>query len=118
MADYNWNNIDDVYLPLDKGTKKDDFLEFEIVTIESIDEINAHLIKSLIRDWTFPSNGKYVKPFRLLEVYDNPNLIRAKVQLKKKVDDVDELRLFCQDILDILNTDHIHVSKFSVKDCS
>lgn len=38
MEDYIWDNIDDVYLFLGKGTKKDDVLEFEIVSIKPIDD--------------------------------------------------------------------------------
>lgn len=119
MANYNWDNIDEVYFPLDKKVRNGDLLEIEIITFEQIDEFNLELIKSFIRTWSLPLNEKYVKVFKILESIDGPNLIKAKIQLKHQItEEVDEIREFCQDVLHILNSDHIHVSKFSVKDAN
>ncbi|WP_127585101.1 hypothetical protein [Paenibacillus koleovorans] len=117
MANINWDKIEEVYSPLNKTPKKGELLELEIITSEQIDKFNLELIKSFIRSWSLLLNNKHVKVFKVLEIIDGPNLIKAKIQLKIQVtEEAEELRRFCRDILHILNTDHIQVTRFSVKD--
>ena len=111
----NWDDLNEVYIPLEENTKEGDFLEIQVDTVDQLGELNVQLLRPFISSWTFPNNGKYIKPFRLLDFAEELNSIRAQIQLVKKVKDIDELRLRCQDLLAFLNSDQVRVSNFSVR---
>lgn len=77
---------------------------------KAIDQLNKNLLRGFFDGWTFPSKGKYIKPFKLVNIdLSKESQIEAKIIVKRKDHDIDELRLFCQDVLDVLNTDHINI---------
>ncbi|NOV04846.1 hypothetical protein [Paenibacillus planticolens] len=105
-----WDDIDKLYSPFTVSISKGTQILVCIKCNKAIDQINKKLLGSFFDGWTFPSKGKYIKPFKLVSIdFSKENEIEAKIILKRKDQEIDELRLFCQDVLDVLNTDHINI---------
>lgn len=108
-----WDDIEKLYSPLPVSVTKGTQILVSIKCNKPIDQINRKLLGSFFDGWTFPSKGKYIKPFKLVSIdFSKENEIEAKIILKRKDQEIDELRLFCQDVLDVLNTDHINISSW------
>ncbi|MEC0264541.1 hypothetical protein [Paenibacillus anseongense] len=105
-----WNDIEKLYSPLSASVTKGTQISIIIKCNKTIDQINKNLQGGFFNGWTFPSKGKYIKPFKLVSIeFSKENEIEAKIILIRKDQEIDELRLFRQDVLDILNTDHINI---------
>ncbi|RAV13646.1 hypothetical protein [Paenibacillus contaminans] len=116
MANYNWDTLEDIYIRQTELTlKKGVVIEILMTCFKPIGTLNARILDSLFGSWTFPHDGKYVNPFKLLEFSSEDNWINAKVLFMKKNKEVDELKLFFQDVLHFLNSDHIKVERIEAK---
>ncbi|MBP1988622.1 hypothetical protein [Paenibacillus eucommiae] len=109
-----YDNIEDVYEAPNSPIKQGSRIRIEVVCSEPIDEISGEIVRDLLRLWTFPYNRKYIKPFKL-EKYDLSEFsFEAILKILKKEEEIDELKLFCEDLLKFFNYDHIYISKWTV----
>jgi hypothetical protein len=109
-----WDNVENVYKPLSEELKKGDKVILRIQFDTQIDEFNKVILNSLINGWFYPSKGKNISPFKQLDLSIIENFFEASILIQKRDKEVDEFRLFCQDLLDILNTDNIHVKSWKM----
>lgn len=109
-----WDNIEKVYTPLSEELKKGDQVTLKIQFDSPIDEFNKVILNSLITGWFYPYKHKNIRPFKQLDVCITGNFFEANILIQKKDKEVDEFRLFCQDLLFILNTDNIHVKSWEM----
>jgi hypothetical protein len=108
-----WDDIEKLYSPLTVSVTKGTQILINIKCNKAIDQINKNLLGSFFNGWTFPSKGKYINPFKLVSIdFSKENEIEAMIIVKRKDQDIDEFRLFCQDVLHVLNTDHINISSW------
>ncbi|MEC0228681.1 hypothetical protein [Paenibacillus alba] len=106
----SWDDIEKLYSPLPASVTKGTQILVSIKCNKAIDQINMNLLRSFFNGWTFPSKGKYINPFKLVSIdFSKEREIEAEIIVKRKDQDIDELRLFCQDVLDVLNTDYINI---------
>lgn len=116
MTNCNWDTLEDIYIPPTELTLKEGVvIEILMTCFEPVGTLNAQILDSFFGSWTFPHDGKYVNPFKLLEFSCEHNWIKAKVLFTKKNKAVDELKLFFQDVLHFLNSDQIKVERIEAK---
>ncbi|MCM3630575.1 hypothetical protein M3194_24895 [Paenibacillus glycanilyticus] len=115
MAEFIWDSIENIYSPLEEQLQNGMTLEIIMICNESLEGLNATILNDLFRTWTYGYNGRYINPFKLLEFKSFENYIKAQVKIKNKNKEVDELRLFIQDLLHFLNSDDIHITNLGLK---
>lgn len=110
-----WQNVDEIYtepiIDIKKGSLtlkvslKGDFNQFES---------NIVGIKAALRHWCYFHEGKEISPFRLLEYSRRDQSFEAILEVVKKSKEIDEMKLLCQDIMDVLNLENIRVTEWEI----
>ncbi|CAM4211623.1 hypothetical protein L1N85_14030 [Paenibacillus alkaliterrae] len=111
-----WQNIDDVYksssIVISKGTIFKLFVEVDGEFEEF--EKNIFGIKSILTHWSYSNRNKDISPFKLINYSRSKNSFSALLQSVHKSKDIDELKLLCQDITDVLNNENIFIRYWEV----
>jgi len=101
----NWQDINNVYEPCRYPLIKGAVVKLNVAIVGDFESFEKNIfgIKSLLTYWSYPTSNGDVTPFKLLQYERNSNSFCADLRLVKKSHEVDELRLLCQDIIDVLN---------------
>lgn len=113
--DTPWQNIDDIYrepvFTISKGNVinlyvkvEGDFELFESSTLG---------VRALLMHWLY-LEGKYIKPFKLLDYTRTEKSFHAELQVIKRSKEVDELKLLCQDLIDVFNMENLLITDWEV----
>ncbi|HEY0828896.1 MAG TPA: hypothetical protein VGE40_12430 [Bacilli bacterium] len=81
---YAWDDINNVYSPpsfkVDRGSR----LNITLQVDKKIDEISLRVLEELFRFWTFPLDGKEMKPYKVTTFTMNGDTIQVSLTVLKK----------------------------------
>ncbi|MFD2170165.1 hypothetical protein [Tumebacillus lipolyticus] len=100
-----WDNIEEVYQAPDFPVKKGTVVEVRVETETSIEKFDQGTYSTdvIFHNWMYIYNDRRIKPFKLVSYECLGTGFQAKLLFVKKSKTVDELKLACQDILDVYN---------------
>lgn len=107
-----WDNIDNIYFSPAFSIKKGTTIKNRITLDGNVKDFDLTNFGMLIRDWTYAIGDSDIKPFKIIGFETQGNTLEIELKYLRKDKDVDELRLFCQDILDVLNYFNIFVTNW------
>ncbi|WP_156410945.1 hypothetical protein [Paenibacillus sp. Soil787] len=111
-----FDEIDKLYFPPNFEVKLSTTIKVMVKINNKLDGYHIRNLPNLISNWTYPKGGKNFKPFSLIEFNPAENGFVAEIRLIKKDNEIDELKLFCQDILDIFNCEKISVLEWEMEE--
>ena len=112
-----FQNVDHVYTPpifkIIKGNIVN--VEFEVQgDIDKYEQVPFGL-KEFLSQWFYEIPNKSIKPIKLIDFQRCNNNIKFSVEFLKKSEEIDELKVLCNDILSILNYEDIRVKNWDLK---
>ncbi|WP_410514437.1 hypothetical protein PaeBR_08610 [Paenibacillus sp. BR2-3] len=113
----SWDDINTVYTSIDFVITKNTVVTVEVTTDGSVAVYDSGGIstKTILNNWTYPTGSKDIKPFKLLDYSLQETGFKATLQFVKKSKEIDEIKLLCQDIIDVYNYEKLHVIKWETK---
>ncbi|RAP78550.1 hypothetical protein [Paenibacillus montanisoli] len=76
---------------------------------------NGFGVEVILHNWAYMDKGKTIKPFKLLNyVLIDTDKFEAHLDVIKKSTTMDEVMLLCNDVMDILNTYDLSITKWEV----
>jgi hypothetical protein len=113
----NWDNIENVYSIPNFEVKKGSVVKIMVSVEGDLKEFDRSLLgtKTILNNWSYHAdNGKEIKPFKLLNYLGSDIFFEAELMYVKKDKEKDELKLLCQDLMDVYNMEHISIKKWEV----
>lgn len=80
----------------------------------SVEYDNTYLAM-LVTQWKCLTKNNYIKPFEILKFDTLDQVLHIEIKNTKKDEEVDVVRLYCQDIVHLLNSDNILVESIFVR---
>lgn len=111
MKFYN-DDIEVLYEAPDSVIKRGTVIKLFIEIDRELERYYRNNMSSIIDNWLYAKGDKDVRPFRVLEFTALEKGFEAKFRFAKKDAGIDELKLFCKDIVDVFNLDKTHVTKW------
>lgn len=108
-------DINEIYYPPDFEVKVFSSVKLIIKLDKSLTRYDERNLPDFISNWTYHKKGKKVKPFSLFEFISVQQGFEADIKLMRIDNEIDELKLFCQDILDIFNCGKTHILEWQIK---
>lgn len=113
--DTPWQNIDDIYrepvFTISKGNVINLYVEvegdFELFESYPIG------VGAILTHWQY-MEGKFIKPFKLLDYTRKDKSFNAELIVIKKSKEVDELKLLCQDLISVFNMQNLLITDWEV----
>jgi hypothetical protein len=111
-----WQNVDEIYIEPTIVIKKGSILTLKVSLAGDFNQFESNIvgIKAALRHWCYFHEGKEISPLRLLEYSRRDQSFEATLEVVKKSKEIDEMKLLCQDILDVLNLENISVTKWDI----
>ncbi|KZE42399.1 hypothetical protein AV540_25620 [Brevibacillus parabrevis] len=107
-----WDDIHTIYNAPTFAINNGSIVRVRVDLDKNLDDDEKEFLSSFIDSWTFPKDGKYINPFKVLNFYLNDNFFEVEIKYRKKDKEIDELKLFCQDLMHYLNYYRFHLIKW------
>ncbi|WP_274366011.1 hypothetical protein [Paenibacillus thermotolerans] len=109
-----FDDINDVFMPISGTVRKGTVILIEVTTNGIIEEYDKGGIstKAILNSWTYGAN-RLIKPFKLQSYSYEGSTFKASLEVVKKSKELDELKLLCQDIIDVYNYENINIIKWT-----
>jgi hypothetical protein len=112
FMDKRWDELDTIYTTPNFLIKKGTVIKIKVWMEGATEEFDRDTFRSFIDSWTYALGEKDIKPFKTLSFNAFENAFEAEIKFIRKNKDIDELKLFCQDVLDINNYFGVHFTKW------
>ncbi|MEW9700823.1 hypothetical protein [Paenibacillus sp. SI8] len=104
-----FNNINEVYHTPNFELEKSSEIKLSVELDQDLTGYDKRNFPKFVNKWSYPNKGKYIKPFSLIRFNVLEKGFEAEIRMIKKDAEIDELKLFCKDMLDIFHSEKIIV---------
>ncbi|EJL44234.1 hypothetical protein PMI08_02036 [Brevibacillus sp. CF112] len=114
----SWDNINDVYSVPNFEVKKGTVVKIKVSVEGDLKEFERSPLgtRTILNNWSYHTdNGKEIKPFKLVNYLGSDSYFEAELMYVKKDKEKDELKLLCQDLMDVYNMEQISIKKWEAK---
>jgi hypothetical protein len=110
--DEQFDNIESLYFQTKLQFNKGTILKTKVSLDTPLEDFERQNLGPFIDRWTFALEGKDIRPFRLVSFETEEKSFTFVIEIKKKTEGKDELKLLCQDIINFFNCFYVHVLKW------
>ncbi|REE69637.1 hypothetical protein A8990_13234 [Paenibacillus taihuensis] len=98
--------------------KKGDTIRLTVFVDGDLQELvsGAFDLDVFFNSWEYMAQGKTLRPFKLMKYTREGSIkLEADIKMVRKAKDTNELKLICQDLMDVLNFHHIRISSLIIE---
>lgn len=110
---FKWVGLEEVYNSSVEEIKRGSIVSIYVELDSLVDEYDQNYLKPFLKDWTYDTHDKTIKPFKLIDFKIKNNSFEVTYKVKNKNENINELNIFCKDIVDYYNISKVSVTKIS-----
>ncbi|WP_422661280.1 hypothetical protein ACK8P5_12670 [Paenibacillus sp. EC2-1] len=113
----DWQNIDEIYTKPPFSLVKGNIINLTVKVEGDFEQFESSPLgmRAILTHWIYQIPGKDIKPFKLQGYSKTDKSFSAELKICRKSKEVDELRLFCEDIAFVFDNEDICITSWEVK---